>query len=177
MGESEKIQKGVQSTIDHFPGVPHRLERVDCPYSFTAFNDAKNSNWEGVLCAIDSISTRPLCLILGGKKRGRGDSITPYLDYFKGKVDKILLIGEVAEQLAEELQGTIDCKICKTLDRAVEQVKKWKWSGVLLFSPAFPSFDQFLNYQKRGEAFVNMLTVPSDQSELVKDNARNNMPC
>ena len=170
LGESEKIQKGIQSTINHFPGVPHRLQQVDCPYPFTAFNDAKNSNWDGVFCAIDSIESRPLCLILGGKKRGRGDSITPHINYFKSKVDKILLIGEVAEQLAEELKGKMDYTVCKTLDDAVVQVIKWKWPGVLLFSPAFPSFDQFRNYHERGEAFLNMLTLSENQAERTSKN-------
>ncbi|MCY4523852.1 MAG: UDP-N-acetylmuramoyl-L-alanine--D-glutamate ligase [Halobacteriovoraceae bacterium] len=157
LGKSDKIQRSVQSTIDSFCGIPHRLQRLDSPYTFIPFNDAKNSNWDGVISAIDSINTRPLCVILGGKKRGRGDSIAPYIDYFQKKVDKILLIGEVADQLAEELPKTMDYEICGTLAQAVKKVKKYQWPGVLLFSPAFPSFDQFNNFKERGDTFIQMV--------------------
>ena len=172
VGDLAKIKKGIQSTIDHFSGVPHRLEKLDCPYPFTVFNDAKNSNWEGVLCAIDSINKKPLYLILGGKKRGQGDSIIPYMDYFKRKVDKILLIGETTELLAQELEGNIDYIACYTLNKAVERIKKWKLNGVLLFSPAFPSYDQYCNYQERGDAFVDMLKPLCSET---KGRIRNNL--
>ena len=159
----KKVRRGVQRTIGHFFVVPHRLQRVDSPHPFTSFNDAKSTNWEATLTAIDSIEKegRPLCLILGGQKRGCNDSSTPYISELSQKVDKVLLIGETAQQLGDEFHGLMDYVICGTLEKAIEYVKAWHWQdGILLFSPAFPSFDQFEDYRQRGQLFIDILGPP-----------------
>ena len=154
--EKEKLNEKVQSAIDCFSGVPHRLSPIKSPCLFRPFNDAKCSNWEGVLMALDSMD-EPVYLILGGQKRHRHDSALPYLARLVGEVKKVLLIGEMAEQLKIELGDLVDCTVSGTLECAVEEVKKEKWKGPLLFSPGYPSFDQFRDYTERGELFLKLV--------------------
>ncbi len=133
------------------------MKFVPCDYSFTAYNDAKSTNWDATLTAIKSIKKgdKKLYLIIGGQKRGRGDSITPYLDLIKHSVDKVLLIGEMTDPCISELKDQINCLACYTLKEAMKFVIAEDFKGILLFSPAFPSFDQFSDYIDRGQVFTS----------------------
>lgn len=151
--------EGVQFTIDNFSGIPHRLQYVDCQAPFIPLNDAKSTNWDATLTAIKSIDKqdKKLFLILGGKKRGKNDSLTPYIKTIKEKVDTILLIGETTDFLADELDNTLPFHKCYSLENVLSLVKKMQFEGLLLLSPAFPSYDQFKNFEKRGEKFIELL--------------------
>lgn len=150
----------LQSSVNSFGGVHHRIEYVDCKQSFLAYNDAKSTNWDATLTAILSMADlkREIYLIIGGKKRGHGDSIMPYLDKIKLGVKRIYLIGEMAPVIESEIKGLVEYKNLDNLLNVVEDVKNEGFKGVLLFSPAFPSFDQYANYAKRGEHFIELLS-------------------
>ena len=149
----------VQKCIDHFHGVHHRIEYVESQNSFKVFNDAKSTNWDATLTAIYAMEKqpKPLYLILGGKKRGHGDSILPHLEVIKEHVGRIYLIGEMALEIENEIKGKMEYKNLENLKNVINDVKGENFKGTLLFSPAFPSFDQFLNYAKRGETFVELI--------------------
>jgi UDP-N-acetylmuramoylalanine--D-glutamate ligase len=158
----------IQKSIDTFAGVHHRIEFVDGVVGlpkFRAYNDAKSTNWDATLTAVAAMEDipGPLYLIIGGKKRGHGDSILPYLDYLKARVKEFYLIGEMGEEIEGEIKGKVDYKKTVTLEDTVRDLRATKGSetGVLLFSPAFPSFDQFKNYVQRGEHFVELLQSKS----------------
>ncbi len=158
----------IQKSIDTFAGVHHRIEFVDGVEGlpkFRAYNDAKSTNWDATLTAVAAMEDipGPLYLIIGGKKRGHGDSILPYLDYLKARVKEFYLIGEMGEEIEGEIKGKVDYKKTVTLEDTVRDLRATKGSetGVLLFSPAFPSFDQFKNYVQRGEHFVELLQSKS----------------
>lgn len=156
--------RAIQECIDTFPGVHHRIEFVDgvlgLPH-FVAYNDAKSTNWDATLTAVKAMEdfTGKLFLIIGGKKRGHGDSILPYLDFLKSRVHLFYLIGEMAPEIEAEINGLVEFKKTETLLQTVEDLRKNHHSeaGVLLFSPGFPSFDQFKNYVQRGEHFIALL--------------------
>ncbi len=158
----------IQKSIDIFLGVHHRIEYVDHLIGlshFTAYNDAKSTNWDATITAVKAMeeTNKKLYLILGGKKRGHGDSIKPYLDFFKEKITLIYLIGEMAQEIEAEIKGEIPYKLSDNLEASVadlrESIKDNKIDdvGILLFSPGFPSFDQFNNYAHRGECFIRLL--------------------
>jgi UDP-N-acetylmuramoylalanine--D-glutamate ligase len=160
-----KLKKEIiQQTIDAFPGVHHRIEYVESivglPHT-RAYNDAKSTNWDATLTAVSAMKDIPgeLYLIIGGKKRGTGDSISPYLEFLKAKVHSVYLIGEMALEIESEIKGKIDYKLTRTLENTIADLRMLdlKSPSILLFSPGFPSFDQFSHYAHRGEHFVKLL--------------------
>ena len=152
-------QASIQKSIEDFCGVHHRIEFVPCRKKFMAFNDAKSTNWDATITAVNAMEKkqRKLYLIIGGKKRGHGDSILPSLEALKKAVDRFYLIGEMAVEIALEITDKVEFKNLGNLEATVQDIKKEDFNGVVLFSPGFPSFDQYLNYEKRGEHFVKLI--------------------
>lgn len=156
--------QAIEECINTFPGVHHRIEFVDHLVGlpqFIAYNDAKSTNWDATLTAVKAMEdfSGNLFLIIGGKKRGHGDSILPYLDFLAARVHSFYLIGEMGEEIEAEISGRVDFKRTETLEGTIKDLRDNHQgeAGVLLFSPGFPSFDQFKNYVQRGEHFVALL--------------------
>lgn len=155
----------IDYSISHFNGVHHRIEYVQTGSllnGWKVFNDAKSTNWDATLTAVRAMEEfdLKLYLIIGGKKRGHGDSIAPYMAFLKAHVEELLLIGEMAQEIENEIKGQIRYFRADTLELALEHIQKLKHmgEGILLFSPAFPSFDQFRNYAHRGDHFVSLVS-------------------
>lgn len=142
-----------QEFINEFAGVAHRLEYVLTKDGLTIYNDAKSTNALATTTAINAFkdSSAPLYLILGGKLRNESDLLLPDLLPYKNKITKIFTIGDVTERLYSELGNDFHVEKAFDLKTVFEKVKGMK--GDLVFSPAFPSFDQFKNYVDRGEKF------------------------
>lgn len=161
-------KEGVQKVISSFCGVEYRLQYVPGPYAFEAYNDAKSTNWDATLVALDSFFGRKkeLWLILGGQPRGRGDSIAPYINEIREKVRRILLIGKSGVALQNEIKGKITVEYLESLEEVKKYVVSEAFDGDLLFSPAFPSFDQFRDYAHRGRVFNELFGEVKTKSEL-----------
>lgn len=142
-----------QEFINEFAGVAHRLEFVLEKNGLTLYNDAKSTNSLATTTAIKAFhgSKEPLYLILGGKLRNESDKLLPDLLPYKGQIAKIFTIGDVTERLFAELGNDFVVEKAGDLKTVFEKAKGLK--GNLVFSPAFPSFDQFKNYVDRGEKF------------------------
>jgi UDP-N-acetylmuramoylalanine--D-glutamate ligase len=142
-----------QEFINEFKGVAHRLEYVLSKDGLTLYNDAKSTNSLATTTAIKAFkdSEEPLYLILGGKLRNESDKILPDLLPYKEQIAKIFTIGDVTERLFDELKNDFD--VVKGYDLQTVFKKTMGLKGNLVFSPAFPSFDQFKNYVDRGEKF------------------------
>jgi UDP-N-acetylmuramoylalanine--D-glutamate ligase len=144
-----------QQFIEQFSGVAHRLEYVLTYHGLEIYNDAKSTNALATTTAIRAFanSPDPLYLILGGKLRNQADKILPDLLVYKDQIKRIFTIGEVSERLRHELQDDFFVTQAGDLKAVFEIVRREKLQGHLVFSPAFPSFDQFANYVDRGEKF------------------------
>lgn len=154
-GNSEKIQRA----IDSFSGVAHRIEYVESNEKFDIYNDAKSTNWDATLTAISSMKelNKELVVIIGGQLRGNNDQPPQKAkEVFESSVKKVLLIGESAPALEPVLSDWVPCFSKETLENCAEELREENFSGVVLLSPAFPSFDQFPNYVARGEAFKSL---------------------
>lgn len=154
----------IQKSICSMKGVAHRLEHVELKNSsLKAFNDAKSTNWDATLTAISSINSdfpgQTKKLILGGKLRGENDSITAHFKLIKESIDYIFLYGESADLIGTELLklGFDNFYKANKLEDIFEESSVYDFNGVLIFSPAFPSFDQFNNYAQRGELFRKLI--------------------
>ena len=149
------LEKMFQEFINEFPGVAHRLEYVLSKDGLTLYNDAKSTNSLATTTAIKAFKEDPkdLYLILGGKLRNEADKLLPDLLPFKGKIKRIFTIGDVAQRLKDELGQDFTVTAANDLKSVFSIAKEEKLQGNLVFSPAFPSFDQFKNYVHRGDSF------------------------
>ena len=159
----------IVSALASFPGLPHRMEVVARAGRVLFINDSKATNADSAERALASYDR--IYWIAGGRAKSGG--ITSLAEHF-GKIAKAYLIGEAAEDFAAALEGKAEVVMSRTLDRAVlaaaadAQTDGAPESAVLL-SPACASFDQFPDFEKRGEAFsaaVRSLDMVRKNSEV-----------
>jgi UDP-N-acetylmuramoylalanine--D-glutamate ligase len=85
----------------------------------------------------------------------------------RGRV--VLAIGEAADRIAEELGGMVAVEKLGTLDRAVRRASEIAQPGdVVLLSPACSSYDQFANYEERGERFRELISELGSRAEVAR---------
>jgi UDP-N-acetylmuramoylalanine--D-glutamate ligase len=137
-----------------FPGVPHRLELVGERDGVQYVNDSKATNVAAALRALAAYADEPVHLILGGSPKG--EDFTPLAAAIGPNVKSVHLIGEEAERIAHVIAGHRD----GDLETAVAHAAQLAEPGdVVLLSPAAASYDQFENFEQRGEAFRALVTV------------------
>ena len=135
-----------------FPGLAHRMETVGVIGKVRFVNDSKATNTDAARQALSSYPK--VYWIVGGQPKTGG--IDDLADLFP-RVTKAYLIGEAAPAFAATLAGRADAVLCGTIEAATEQAfKDAAMAGrdaVVLLSPACASFDQFADFEARGEAF------------------------
>lgn len=141
-----------------FPGLPHRLQPL-CEAAGVLFvNDSKASNPDAAANALAAYEN--IHWIVGGRLKG-----TPALGALAdrlGHVRKAYLIGESADHFGNLLAGKIPFENSQTIEIAVETAVRdaaAAGGGVVLLAPAAASFDQFQNFEERGEAFVEAARI------------------
>lgn len=148
------LQKGLRS----FPGLAHRMEQIGRKGQVLFINDLKGTNADAAEKALSSFNN--IFWIAGGKPKTGG------IESLRGlfpRIRKAYLIGEAADDFAATL-GSVPHEISKTLEEAVPHAARdAEASGlsdaVVLLSPACASFDQFPNFEKRGERFRDLVKV------------------
>lgn len=147
--DSDIIMDGIAS----FPGLPHRLELVGEREGVRFINDSKATNAQATEQALRAYSR--VYWIAGGQAKAEG--IAPLEPYFP-KVARAYLVGEAEEAFARTLKGKAPMRKCGTVHNAVvEAFRDARESGetdpVVLLSPACASWDQFSDFEARGDAF------------------------
>lgn len=145
---ADVLQQGLRT----FPGLAHRMEQIGRHGRVLFINDSKGTNADAAARALSSF--RDIFWIAGGKPKTGG--IESLREFFP-RIRKAYLIGEAAEEFAKTL-GDVPHEISKTLEDAVPHAARdAEASGlgepVVLLSPACASFDQFPNFEKRGDHF------------------------
>jgi UDP-N-acetylmuramoylalanine--D-glutamate ligase len=154
------IQKGLAS----FPGLAHRMQPIGRIGNVLFVNDSKATNADSAAKALASFSD--IFWIAGGKPKTGG--MTSLAGFFP-RIAKAYLLGEAAKDFAVTLDGKVPYAIVGTLDRAVPlAARDAAASGlkepVVLLSPACASFDQYPNFEVRGQAFTDLvLALPGIQ--------------
>jgi UDP-N-acetylmuramoylalanine--D-glutamate ligase len=144
--------RAIVSAIQSFPGLAHRIEDVGRMGEVRFINDSKATNADATARALACFPD--IYWIAGGKaKEGGIDSLRPHF----GRIRKAYLIGEAAEAFAITLTG-IPYEIVHTLDNAVvaaaaDAARSSAEAPVVLLSPACASFDQFRDFEHRGDVF------------------------
>jgi len=150
--------KAIQRGLSSYPGLPHRLEPVLEQDGVEWLNDSKATNVDSVeksLSAFEATGAKVI-LILGG--RGKGAPYAPLRPLFADRVKALLTIGEDAKQIEAELGALAPLHPCGDLRTAVAKARTLARAGdVVLLSPACASYDQFKNFEDRGEQFKKLV--------------------
>jgi len=146
--------------LETFPGIPHRLERVREVRGVRFVNDSKATNVAAALRALDAYAADPTHLILGGSLKG--ESFEPLAAAIGPNVLSVHLVGEAAPEL-EDAIGVGRAHDDETLDVAVSHAAAEAEPGsVVLLAPACASYDQYDNFERRGEHFKRLVAALAD---------------
>jgi UDP-N-acetylmuramoylalanine--D-glutamate ligase len=153
----EDVQRG----LDGFLGLPHRLESIRVLDGVEYVNDSKATNVDAAVVALNAFPAGSRLLLLAGGK-GKGSSYAPLRQAAGGKVAAVLTLGQDGPLLQEEFSTEYTVHACGTLERAVARARELARPGdVVLLSPACASFDQFLNFEDRGDTFRRLVQALS----------------
>jgi|TARA_R110002012_G_scaffold68932_11_gene178764 UDP-N-acetylmuramoylalanine--D-glutamate ligase len=142
---TEEVRSGLKS----YPGLPHRMERVAEISGVAYVNDSKGTNTAASAPALAAFEN--IHWIVGGlaKEPGLGEC-----EAVLGHVKAAYTIGKAGPDFAALLDGRVPVEQCETLDRAVASAAKSAAPGdTVLLSPACASFDQYADFEKRGDHF------------------------
>jgi UDP-N-acetylmuramoylalanine--D-glutamate ligase len=149
-------EKGIRKTLETFEGLPHRTQLVREREGVRYYDDSKGTNVDAAVKSLAGFNDGQVILIAGG--RDKGGSYAPLRDVVRRKTRFVLTIGESGQAIAGALKGAVEVVPVGTLDKAVRWAADRARSGeVVLLSPACSSFDQFLNYKERGDAFQRLV--------------------
>ena len=149
-------QEKIQHAVEHFKGLPHRLEFLQEVNKIKFYNDSKATNVSSVVRALEAL-TPPIILIAGGKDKG-GD-YHPLTPLIKEKVKTLILLGEATEKMSQAFQTATPIILAETLEEAFRRALEQASPGdTILLSPACSSFDMFADYKERGNVFKRLVT-------------------
>ncbi|MBD6615599.1 UDP-N-acetylmuramoyl-L-alanine--D-glutamate ligase [Komarekiella sp. 'clone 1'] len=145
----------IARAIREFPGVAHRLEHICTWEGIDFINDSKATNYDAAEVGLASVKN-PAILIAGGEAKAGDD--TGWLAKIRSSTAAVLLIGSAAPTFAQRLQevGYHSYEIVETMEKAVirsAELAKQYHASVVLLSPACASFDQYPNFEVRGDHF------------------------
>lgn len=154
----------IQSAVEEFKGIPHRLETVRIVNDVTWINDSIATAPERTIAAIDSFD-EPIVLLLGGRDKNLPwDKLAKLV---RKKVERVIVFGEAAPIIAEAIgprkpgQHVSSVVVCKDLTEALNTAKNQAQPGeIVLLSPGCTSYDAFKDFEERGQFFrdwVNQL--------------------
>ncbi|MCS6958743.1 MAG: UDP-N-acetylmuramoyl-L-alanine--D-glutamate ligase [Pseudanabaenaceae cyanobacterium SKYGB_i_bin29] len=149
----------IEQAVANFRGMPHRLEVVANYQGVLWINDSKATNYDAAETGLKAVDA-PVLLVAGGEAKAGNPQ--PWLRLIKDKVARVLLIGSAAELFSQLLteQGFTQWEVVATLDRAVAVAAGLVPTlGIktVLFSPACASFDQYPNFEVRGDHFRRLV--------------------
>ena len=146
----------IASAMKTFPGLPHRLEEAALSEGVAFINDSKATNPDAAARALMSFDQ--VYWIAGGRAKDGGfEELEPHFS----RIKQAFLIGEAAGVLKAAIGDAAPSEVCETVERAVAQagaaarkaIKDGAEEAVVLFSPGCASFDQYRNFELRGDAF------------------------
>lgn len=153
--DPELVRAGLRS----FKGVPHRLEEIARRHGVLFVNDSKATNVASTLVALAAMADAelPVHLILGGQ--GKAQDFAPLAPAVREGCRAVYLIGEDAFEIAAVLEDVgPPTHECRELERAVAAAAHAAIAGeVVLLSPGCASFDQFADFEARGERFRELV--------------------
>ncbi len=147
----------ILAAMKTYPGLPHRMEWLGEKQGVAFVNDSKATNADAAANALACYKN--IYWIAGGREKEGGiASLAPYFP----RINKAFLIGEAQENFSRALEGKVLYETCTTLEKAVTaafNAARGNGGGVVLLSPACASFDQFKNFEERGDVFRKLFSA------------------
>ena len=147
------------AVLKRFPGLPHRCQFVRKLHDMTWYNDSKGTNVGATQAAIEGLGPDipgKLVVILGGV--GKNADFSPLVPVLKQYARAVVLIGEVAHELAALLDGEVPYHFAADMEQAINTAAAIaKPNDSVLLSPACASFDMFKNFEHRGQVFMEIV--------------------
>lgn len=144
----------IKQTLQTFTGVPHRTQFIGKFNERKFYNDSKATNILATKMALSGFEHDKLILLAGGLDRGNSfEELIPSLKYLKA----VILFGETRHKLSEaaEAAGVAYIKVTENVETAVLEAYDYsKKDDTILLSPSCASWDQYANFELRGEAFI-----------------------
>lgn len=145
----------LESVVQNFNGVEHRLEWVRERNGVTWINDSKGTNCAASITALQACR-EPIILIAGG--RDKGTDLSAWVEAIRNKSKGIVLYGEARTRFRSALEGLVAIKTAAGFAEAVAIADAWAEAGdTVLLSPACSSYDLFPNFEVRGEKFKELV--------------------
>ena len=142
--------------IGSFIGLPHRLERIINNNNLEVINNSKATNLDSTIKSISNYKN--IYLIIGGQAKEKNFSS---LINFKKNIIKCYIIGESSDFIYKQLNSSIDSKkslhLADALNEIFIELSSSKIKSTILFSPGCSSFDQFKNFEDRGNKFKKLV--------------------
>ena len=148
--------QSIQSVIDRFEGVPHRLEFVRKKDGVYFINDSKATNVMSVERSLVSFKKNPIILIAGGKDKDM--DFNPLARLVKERCKNLILVGEAKEKINRAIGDFCETFLVGTFDEAILLAfQKSRAGDIVLLSPGCASYDMFRNFEERGEYFKKIV--------------------
>ncbi len=145
----------IREAVESFKAVEHRLEFVASINGVDYYNDSKATNVDATAKAIAAFP-RGIHLILGGKDKN--SDYRQLRTLLEERVKTVYTIGAAAEKIEMHIYGSVPVVNAGTLDQAVAKASEAAQPGeIVLLAPACSSFDQFENYEHRGQVFKELV--------------------
>ncbi len=147
--------EGIQTALDNFRGLPHRIAYVATINSVRYFDDSKATNTDAVIKALECFD-KPVVLIMGG--RGKGGGYQELREVIRLHAKKLIAMGEAKKDIIAELGDITASAEASSMEDAVLQAYHAAEPGdIVLLSPACSSFDMYSGYAARGEHFSRLV--------------------
>jgi UDP-N-acetylmuramoylalanine--D-glutamate ligase len=151
--------ENIRERLKNFRALPHRLELVAEINGAKIYNDSKATNTDSVLKALVSFE-RNIILLLGGKDKGADFYLLA--SEIEKRCKKVIAFGAASKRIVETIGKSIDMPAFDSLKDATDCALSIAGPGdVVLLSPACASFDEFQNYEDRGNCFRNFVLEAS----------------
>ena len=150
----------IKNVFKTFKGIPHRIEYVTTILEVDYINDSKATNINSVIVAIETFN-KPTILLLGGFNKGIDFGLlVPHIK--TNSVKTIIAYGEASEQIKSAIGDAVRLFIVDDLNSAVKNAHSIAQPGdIVLLSPGCASFDQFKNFEDRGNFFKSTVKALS----------------
>ena len=147
----------IKKTLYKFKPLEHRLEPINTRNKTLFINDSKSTNLTSTIVAINSF-TKKIILIIGGFSKGAIDKNQLAYIVNKKTIMHIICYGQKGQDLYRQIKTKKESVYIKDFKKSIEHAAKIaKNEHIVLLSPGFKSFDQFNNFEERGNAFKNII--------------------
>ncbi|MFA5040773.1 MAG: UDP-N-acetylmuramoyl-L-alanine--D-glutamate ligase [Bdellovibrionales bacterium] len=155
--------KNALPKMESFQALPHRQQELGEKDGITFVDDSISTTPQSAIAAMEAYTGRPLTLLAGGFDRGI--DYAPLVDYVqKMEINAVVCMGPSGERIYKDLH-TPNAFYAPTLQEAVAiALEKTPLGGVILLSPASPSYGMFKNFEERGNVFAELTSMEGTPS-------------